>query len=98
LTSELTAASQGPACFPSNISAFDAEFPEELIETYGITDVGRKILASITNPGIPVSEDCLSLNVWTKPQTGDKRKAVMVYLHGGSFVSGTVAVHNVVSN
>jgi carboxylesterase type B len=35
-----------------------------------------------------MSEDCLTLNVWTKPQTGEKRKAVMVYIHGGSFVSG----------
>jgi carboxylesterase type B len=45
-------------------------------------------LATLTNPGIPVSEDCLSLNIWTKPQAGDKRKAVMVWIHGGSYVSG----------
>ncbi|KAL2148983.1 hypothetical protein VTH82DRAFT_1669 [Thermothelomyces myriococcoides] len=76
----------GPACFPSNISAYDADFPRELIDSYGITEVGRKILATITNPGIPVSEDCLTLNVWTKPQVGEKRKAVMVYLHGSSAV------------
>jgi acetyl esterase/lipase len=79
---------QGPACFASNISAYDADFPQELIDTYSITEVGRRILDTITNPGIPVSEDCLTLNVWTKPQTGEKRKAVMVYIHGGSFVSG----------
>lgn len=83
---------QGAACFPSNISAYDADFPQELIDVYGITDVGRRILASITNPGIPVSEDCLSLNVWTKPQTGEKRKPVMIYIHGGSFVSGNIAL------
>ena len=59
---------------------------------YGITDVGRRILATITNPGIPVSEDCLTLNVWTKPQTGEKRKPVMVYIHGGSFVSGNTTL------
>lgn len=81
---------QGPACFPSNISAYDADFPQELIDVYGITEVGRRILATITNPGIPVSEDCLTLNVWTKPQTGEKRKPVMVYIHGGSFVSGNI--------
>ncbi|EAQ84499.1 hypothetical protein CHGG_08513 [Chaetomium globosum CBS 148.51] len=62
----------------------------ELIDVYGITEVGRRILATITNPGIPVSEDCLTLNVWTKPQTGEKRKPVMVYIHGGSFVSGNI--------
>jgi carboxylesterase type B len=26
----------------------------------------------------PQSEDCLYINVWTKPQTGEKKKAVMV--------------------
>ncbi|AEO59337.1 hypothetical protein MYCTH_51856 [Thermothelomyces thermophilus ATCC 42464] len=82
----------GAACFPSNISAYDADFPKELIDGYGITEVGRRILATITNPGIPVSEDCLTLNVWTKPQTSEKRKPVMVYIHGGSFVSGSSAV------
>lgn len=73
---------------PSNISAYDADFPQELIEKYGITDVGKKLLTSVMNPGIPVSEDCLTLNIWTKPQTGERRKAVMVWIHGGSFVSG----------
>jgi acetyl esterase/lipase len=40
------------------------------------------------------SEDCLTLNIWTpylpngKP-TSDKKKAVMVWIHGGSFTSGT---------
>ncbi|KAH6842381.1 Alpha/Beta hydrolase protein [Chaetomium sp. MPI-CAGE-AT-0009] len=89
---KISGKSFGAACFPSNISAYDAEFPQELIDVYGITDVGRRILATITKPGIPVSEDCLTLNVWTKPQTGEKRKAVMVYIHGGSFVSGSSAV------
>lgn len=77
-----------PACIPSNISAYDKEFSPALVEKHGITDVGLKILETITNIGIQESEDCLTLNVWTKPQTGEKKKAVMVYLHGGSFVSG----------
>lgn len=29
------------------------------------------------------SEDCLSLNIWTKPQTGDAKKAVMIWIYGG---------------
>ncbi|AEO64661.1 uncharacterized protein THITE_2037188 [Thermothielavioides terrestris NRRL 8126] len=79
----------GPACIPSNLSSYDADYPESLIQEYGITDVGRAILKDLMNPGLPVSEDCLTLNVWTKPQTGEKRKAVMVFVHGGSFVSGS---------
>jgi cholinesterase len=35
------------------------------------------------------SEDCLGLNVWTKPQTGDRSKAVFVWIHGGAFGAGT---------
>ncbi|EFQ35165.1 carboxylesterase [Colletotrichum graminicola M1.001] len=35
------------------------------------------------------SEDCLTLNVWTKPQTGDTKKAVLVWVHGGAFVTGS---------
>jgi carboxylesterase type B len=30
-----------------------------------------------------LSEDCLTLNVWTKPQTGEKKKAVLLWIHGG---------------
>lgn len=29
------------------------------------------------------SEDCLKLNVWTKPQSGEKGKAVMMWIYGG---------------
>lgn len=34
-----------------------------------------------------VSEDCLRLNVWT-PSLDDKKRPVMVWLHGGGFSSG----------
>jgi para-nitrobenzyl esterase len=36
------------------------------------------------------AEDCLSLNVWT-PALDDGRRPVMVWVHGGSFVSGSGA-------
>ncbi len=36
------------------------------------------------------SEDCLSLNVWT-PGLDDSRRPVMVWVHGGSFVTGSGA-------
>ncbi|RPJ60082.1 MAG: carboxylesterase/lipase family protein, partial [Acidobacteria bacterium] len=40
--------------------------------------------------GVPpeVSEDCLSLNVWT-PAADDVRRPVLVWLHGGAAVVGT---------
>ncbi|HWC36895.1 MAG TPA: carboxylesterase/lipase family protein [Acidimicrobiales bacterium] len=36
------------------------------------------------------SEDCLSLNVWT-PGLDDDRRPVMVWIHGGAFVTGNGA-------
>ena len=32
-------------------------------------------------------EDCLYLNIWTKPQTGEKKKAVMIWIYGGGETS-----------
>ncbi|KAM3919008.1 cholinesterase-like [Leptodactylus fuscus] len=37
-----------------------------------------------------MSEDCLNLNVWV-PQTISKPAHVMVFIHGGSFISGSSA-------
>jgi len=41
-------------------------------------------------------EDCLTLNIWTKPQTGEKKKAVLLWIHGGEYVSGSsnIRAHN----
>src|SRR5207248_2340565 len=36
------------------------------------------------------SEDCLTLNVWT-PACDSSRRPVMVWIHGGAFVSGSSA-------
>lgn len=35
------------------------------------------------------SEDCLRLNIWTKNVDANKSRAVMVWLHGGAFESGS---------
>ncbi|MEO6923162.1 MAG: carboxylesterase family protein, partial [Bryocella sp.] len=35
------------------------------------------------------SEDCLHLNVWTPGLRDQKKRAVMVYIHGGAFANGT---------
>jgi len=46
--------------------------------------------ALITFAELPVSEDCLSLNVWT-PATRAAKRPVMVWLHGGGFGFGSSA-------
>ncbi|MEN7536707.1 carboxylesterase/lipase family protein [Aurantiacibacter flavus] len=42
------------------------------------------------------SEDCLALNVWTSSLDANAKRPVMVWLHGGGFVSGSAstAVHD----
>ena len=40
---------------------------------------------------VPVSEDCLYLNVW-RPVQAKGRLPVMVWIHGGSLVTGTAAI------
>ncbi|KAF1991746.1 alpha/beta-hydrolase [Aulographum hederae CBS 113979] len=37
-----------------------------------------------------MSEDCLYLNIWTKPQTGEKAKAVLFWIYGGAFQFGSI--------
>jgi carboxylesterase type B len=46
------------------------------------------ILGDLRDSG-KFSEDCLTLNIWTKPQVGEKKKAVMVWIHGGGFTQGS---------
>ena len=40
----------------------------------------------------PISEDCLTINVWTPAKTGSERLAAMLWIHGGSFKSGSGSV------
>jgi cholinesterase len=40
--------------------------------------------ALIGGPNATFGEDCLNVNVWTpKPDTGEKKKAVLVWIYGG---------------
>jgi len=40
------------------------------------------------DPGVPMSEDCLYLNVWTNAKSADERKPVLVWFFGGGFQWG----------
>lgn len=44
----------------------------------------------IVESGVPFSEDCLTVNVWT-PSHGGVRRPVIVYLYGGAFIGGSGA-------
>ena len=49
-----------------------------------------------SNINATYSEDCLFLNVWTKPQVGEAKKAVLLWIYGGGFNSGssTIPIYN----
>lgn len=53
------------------------------------TDAGLCVLEALSQPWDTFSEDCLKINVWTKPQTGEKGKAVLVWIHGGGYTLGS---------
>ncbi|CAM3815892.1 carboxylesterase/lipase family protein [Mesobacillus thioparans] len=48
----------------------------------------REIMSFFGNDVSNTSEDCLYLNVWS-PAADDKKRPVLVWIHGGSFVSGS---------
>lgn len=43
--------------------------------------------------GRNADEDCLTLNVWTPPASGERRP-VMVWIHGGAFVNGSSGIYD----
>jgi para-nitrobenzyl esterase len=43
------------------------------------------------DPNLPMSEDCLYLNVWTPAKTAEERLPVMFWIYGGALQSGYTA-------
>ncbi|WP_234030321.1 carboxylesterase/lipase family protein [Erythrobacter mangrovi] len=50
------------------------------------------VFSSWANPQ-PMSEDCLFLNVWTRGLRDGKKRPIMVWLHGGGYVTGSGSSH-----
>jgi cholinesterase len=65
----------------------NAASPQGLV-TANVTGAGLQVLAALAQIGDKFSEDCLTLNVWTKPQVGEANKAVLVWIYGGGFGIG----------
>jgi cholinesterase len=58
------------------------------IVSTNITNSGAQILAQLGQIGDNFSEDCLTVNIWSKPQVGEPKKAVLVWIYGGGFTTG----------
>ncbi|KAM0543705.1 hypothetical protein ACHAPJ_012154 [Fusarium lateritium] len=63
---------------------------QKLSETiFNATNYGPSCYsARMGDPTQPQSEDCLSLNVWTKAQNSTEKAPVMVWIYGGGFEFG----------
>ncbi|MEV1025714.1 carboxylesterase family protein [Streptomyces sp. NPDC050264] len=47
--------------------------------------------AAATGVDVPMSEDCLNLNIWTGAASREERRPVLVWIYGGGFREGTGA-------
>lgn len=72
---------------PSSGSSYSAEG----LAAANVTAVSVSILNNMSPVGA-YGEDCLNLNIWTKPQTGEAKKAVLIWIYGGGFQSGTTDI------
>jgi hypothetical protein len=57
----------------------------------GLKGYGIGMGAPTPNDPHKYDEDCLGLNIWTKPQTGEKSKAVLLWIYGGGGLIPTCA-------
>ena len=64
--------------------------PISMQETPGLAD-NVYTLEWHVNPEIPMSEDCLYLNIWTPAKAGDEKFPVLVWFFGGGYQVGYTA-------
>ena len=72
--------------------------PQPAAEWSGFLDAtrpGPRCIQDVSNDvdRSETSEDCLTLNVWTPPPSGEARP-VMVWIHGGSFINGSGDIYD----
>jgi cholinesterase len=77
---------QGPTCPISTVFGGGAE-PN--LTNKNLTAAGHAALDLLSLPKDVFSEDCLTVNVWTKPQVGERKKAVLLWVYGGGYTLGS---------
>ncbi|KAB8300033.1 hypothetical protein EYC80_000272 [Monilinia laxa] len=78
----------GSTC-PAQLTTYNATLVQQSNVSVAI---GFPVLQTVGTPLTAQSEDCLTLNVWTKPQNGDSKKAVLIWIYGGGFNSGSSSI------
>lgn len=79
---------------PYNAASFGYDCPltaSKPVDYPGFTPQAQRIVNYFASAaGTPQSEDCLTLNIWTKPTTNadQKKKPVFVFFYGGRFTIG----------
>ncbi len=70
---------------PMAMQNADSPFYKSLTQLLGTHDY---VFSLKDNSRIPMSEDCLYLNVWRPADAGDEPLPVLFYIHGGSLMNG----------
>jgi len=60
-------------------------------EVLDCTEFGPIAVQDKAQEGSSMSEDCLSLNIWTPAKSGHEKLPVYVWIHGGGFAQGSGA-------
>lgn len=77
---------------PPTRSTFQAtEYGDSCVQRLDASGLEFLKLAGITNPQVPESEDCLSVNIWAPSLSRKQAAAVMIWIYGGSAQFGTVS-------
>ncbi|KAM0806934.1 putative Carboxylesterase [Seiridium cardinale] len=87
-TNIIAAANFGHACMQPPLSLTGTG--KRQIPGLHLTEAGFALLKDYATTIPSQDEDCLTLNVWTKPQTGDDKKAV--WIHGGGWKTGASGI------
>lgn len=66
--------------------------PQRVVPWPGVREAGRfgpDCMRPAADPAFEPSEDCLYLNVWRSAGAPSRKRPVIVWIHGGAFVSGS---------